>query len=78
MDHTLLTVHLTYFKSNGKFYASGSYKTEYKELYKIFQDVKQMLETKTLPGLNEGHDFFIVLVTVPYHPHNYPQLLGLS
>jgi len=69
-------VRLTYFKSTGKFYAHGQYRTQAKELYKIWREVEKKLNSGSLPGLMPGHYHeFLVLVNVPSHTHNHPHLI---
>jgi hypothetical protein len=85
-----MLVKLTYFKPTGKYYTSGEYTTEIPPiqlgnsvqgavhgppLWKVWDEVKGMLEAKRLPGLVDGHSDFWVLVDVPDHPHNHPHLV---
>ena len=72
-----MEVKLTYFKPNGKFYATGSFEvSEGKLIHEIFDLVAEKAVAQKLPGFNEGHGEFIVLVDVPQHPHNHPALIN--
>ena len=66
---------LTYFNSHGKFKYEGTYRTFKSELYQIFDEVREMHSARKLPGLVQGHSEYIVYITVPTHPHNYPSLI---
>jgi hypothetical protein len=73
-----MKVKLTYFRVFGKYYGDAEYTSELKPgtaLYVVWDAVEIMREARTLPGLVEGHDEYIVLVDVPEHPHNHPVLL---
>ncbi len=66
---------LLYFKSSGKWYATGYFEVDGKrEMIDIWQDVKKMMVSGCLPGLVSEHSEFYVLVTVPGHPHDHPRL----
>ena len=69
-----MKVNLIYFKPNGKFYSEGSFETEERHLFEIWNEVDVLVRTKTLPGLTEGAGGYIVLIDVPEHPHNHPHL----
>jgi len=71
-------VELTYFKQSGKYYTSDSYISEKSSLLDIWEEVREMIRNKNLPGLIEGADEFIVLINVPYHTHNYPHLFNIK
>jgi hypothetical protein len=71
-------VELTYFKQSGKSYTSDSYISEKSSLLDIWEEVREMIRNKNLPGLIEGADEFIVLINVPYHTHNYPHLFNIK
>jgi len=71
------TVHLTYFKPNGKFYAVGEFEVSAgKPIHEIFDLVAEKAVAQKLPGFNEGHGEFIVYVNIPSHPHNFPALIN--
>ena len=70
-----MLVKLTYFKDTGKYYTSGEYETVQSDLGDIWDEVRAMGRTKTLPGLCQGHSDFIVSVVVPDHPHQHPRLI---
>ena len=70
-------VYLTYFKPNGKFYATSKFELDAgRPIHEIFDLVQEKAVAQKLPGLNEGHDEYIVLIDIPAHPHNYPQLVN--
>lgn len=68
-------VKLNYFKSTGKFYSCGSYKSNYELLYQIWDEVESMKRQGVLPGLHPGHHHMIISIDVPEHPHNHPHLI---
>jgi len=83
-----MKVNLTYFKPEGKYYASGEYDTavpvvEFSgppgasgpPLHLILDEVSDLRERRRLPGLVEGHSEYAVLIDVPGHPHRHPHLL---
>ena len=73
-----MVVKLTYFKLTGKLYSGGDYTTTLKAndgIWRIWNEVREMLETGGLPDLYEDHGSFIVLVDVPEHPQNGPHLI---
>ena len=71
----MLKVNLTYFKESGKYYSGGSYQSEHKALYEIWEDVEKMLSQGKRPGLVNGSDGFHVSIEVPEHEHDHPHLL---
>lgn len=73
-----MKVKLTYFKQSGKYYSDGSFDTDKASWPEIFDEVKRLIDQKTLPGLVRGHSDFIVLMDVPDHPHNHPALLNIQ
>jgi hypothetical protein len=71
-------VKLIYFKRSGKYYTSGEYETQREHMFQIYEEVGEFRQQGFLPGLvnrSEGHTF-VVLVEVPDHPNNVPQLIG--
>ena len=70
-----MKVLLDYFKPSGKWYGEGEFETQPKELYEIWDQVKEMLSRRELPGLIKGHSKFITSVDVPDHPHRHPRLI---
>lgn len=70
-----MRVELVYFKKNGKFYGRGVYEVEPQPLYKVWEEIEQLLEKGKRPGLNDGQSGFHVLINVPEHEHNHPHLL---
>lgn len=71
-----MKVILTYFRASGKFYCHAEYETQMKSLLDIWEEVRNMRDTGTLPALVDGHskDYHIT-VDVPDHPHRHPCLL---
>ncbi len=72
-----MKVKLTYFKNDGKYYSTGEYETQWKEMYQIFEQVKKLAELRKLPGLIEDHSYFHVLIDVPEHDNNHPHLIPI-
>lgn len=70
-----MKVNLTYYKQTGKYYTEGSYETGKVCLFEIFNEVRQKVQDRILPGLVEGCSEFIVGIDVPNHPHNHPRLI---
>lgn len=70
-----MTVRLTYFRTNGKWYANAQYKTSVKPLYKIWEEVERKMSARCLPGLIPDHSDYLVVVDVPRHTHNHPHLI---
>jgi len=71
----MMIVQLTYFKSSGKYYSSGSYSTSKQHLFEVWEEVQVMANSRELPDLIRGHSDFTTLVRVPDHPNDYPQLI---
>lgn len=67
-------VELTYFKESGKYYTSGYYTTEKKEMFEIFEEVRALQKVQILPGLVEKHGPYYVSIDVPDHLFNYPHM----
>jgi len=67
-------VKLTYFKPTGKYYTEGEYETEKKWMFEISDEVRQMANTQTLPGIN-GNEWFILIQPEENHPNSYPCLI---
>jgi hypothetical protein len=61
-------VNLKYFKSSGKYYTSGEYRSSLKMYYDIVTEVRQMLRDGHLPGLVVGCKEFDILVEVRNAP----------
>ncbi len=72
-----MQVKLTYFKNSGKYYSCGEYNTECKNMFEIFDEVREKAIYRRLPGLMENHSPFHVLIDVPEHPENYPGLVPI-
>ena len=68
-------VELTYFKPNGKYYASAEYSTQKDALFEIWREVTDFQRQGKLPGLVEGAVEFTTLINVPGHPHSCPHLI---
>jgi len=73
-----ITVELTYFKPNGKYYSQDELKISGlgKPLHEIWSMLEGKVLARELPGLKKGHSDYLVLVDVPRHPHNCPHLLN--
>lgn len=70
-----MKVNLIYYKITGKYYGEGSYETSQDDLWRIWGEVKEMLNKRDLPGLMKGCSEFIISVDVPDHQHNHPTLI---
>lgn len=70
-----MLVKLSYFKPTGKWYSDGEMTVDPMPLYEIWGRVASLAQGRLLPGLQEGHSEFIVLVDVPDHPHAHPHLI---
>ena len=68
-------VHLTYFKGTGKFYSDDVYDTEEVGLQEIWDEVLKMKTEGTLPGLAPNCREFIIIISVPGHPHDHPKMI---
>jgi hypothetical protein len=69
----MLTVELTYFKDNGKYYSGGNFNTHLDDLFSIWECIRQMPKH---PGLSTNwFNSGFILVEVPKHPSNHPILL---
>lgn len=68
-------VNITYFKSSGKYYAEGEYRSEKDNLSDIFKECREMLKSGNRPGLVDGPCEFYAVVESPEHPHNHPCLI---
>jgi hypothetical protein len=69
---------LTYFRafpSFGKYYSEGELEVPMKDLFLIWNDVRELAKLRRLPGLVENHSEYFVLVEVPDHPHDHPYLI---
>lgn len=67
------TIELVYFKDTGKYYTGGSievprYWITEQGCSTIYSAVRELLRTRNLPGLVQGHSNFNVLVQAPV-PH---------
>ena len=72
-------VELTYFKTSGKYYTSGSFPVFKEPISEIRERVKTMIRKGKLPGLREGAgSIYLVLVSVPDHPYNVPAILNIQ
>lgn len=70
------TVRLTYFKLSGKYYSEGTYQTECPYMFRVFEEVEEMLHSGHWPGLapNSLH-YFITLVECPTLEDAYPGII---
>lgn len=67
-----MEVQLTYFKTSGKFYTDGSYTSDKKFPFEVFEEVQKMKDEGKLPGLVEGATEFIIHI---YPEDWYPALI---
>ena len=72
-----ITVRLTYFKRNGKFYDGGEFLASmHTPLFHIWENVRDMQEQGRLPGLIDGAGKgYNILVNAPGHPHDHPHIV---
>lgn len=84
-----MKVKLTYFKESGKYYSGGALEVpddlphdigglkagEVTPMFEIWDVVRHLLITRSLPGLVPKHSPYQVLVEVPEHPHNCPHMV---
>ena len=69
-------VNLTYFKSSGLHYTSGSYISYLQYTHEIFDEVRMLRDAGQLPGISFGtEEKLIILVKVPDNPLSYPRLI---
>ena len=67
---------LTYFKSSGKYYTTGIYYTSEKDMWGVFDEVKDKQARGFLPDLVEGGGReFLIHVDASEHPNGYPALI---
>lgn len=71
-----MNVKLTYFKRTGKYYAEAAYESLNQFPFEVYREVREMLDTETLPGLIEGHSEFVVLVQP--EDDGVPALIGVK
>jgi hypothetical protein len=67
-----MLVKLTYFKRSGKYYWDGNYQTTKKELFEIWEEVRDM---SIHPGLIGKWSEGIIDVDVPRHKNRHPHLI---
>jgi len=61
-----MIIKLTYFKQSGKYYSEGDLEvTNADRPWEIYDQVRTLLKTRTLPGLIEGHSNFTIHVHIP-------------
>jgi len=70
-----MKVNLTYYKPSGKYYSEGSYETNQKHLFEIWDEVRAMGRLGQLPGITTDRNYFTISVDVPEHEHNHPHLV---
>lgn len=62
----MIIVILTYFKTSGKYYSQGELQVaNIDQPWEIYRQVRELLKTRTLPGLIPGHSNFTVHVHIP-------------
>lgn len=70
------TVKLTYFKDTGKFYGDGEFTVDAsKEMFHIFEIVRNLQRRGRLPGMVDGATFAFILVNAPGHRNDHPALI---
>lgn len=69
-----MLVELIYYKRNGKYYCKGDYHTQKSNLLDIWNEVRELQQTKA-PGLEGDAKEFIISVMVPDHPFRHPHLI---
>lgn len=67
-------VHLTYFKSYGKYYSDGTYTSHEEQLFEIVAEARNMARAGRVPGMVGGYKPEFMLINVPSHPHDHPTL----
>jgi hypothetical protein len=62
----MIIIILTYFKASGKYYSQGQLEVSNADRpWEIYEHVRQLLQTRNLPGLIPGHSNFTVHVHIP-------------
>lgn len=62
----MIIILLTYFKKSGKYYSEGQLEVPNTDRpWEIYDQVRELLKTRTLPGLIPGHSNFTVHVDIP-------------
>lgn len=56
------TLKLTYFKATGKFYTSTYHHTNARHHDEIVTELRHLQNIRTLPGLSEGSDSFLIYI----------------
>ena len=72
-----ITIKLTYFKPNGKFYDKGEFlASAHTPLFQIWENVRDMRSLGKLPGLIDGAGReYNIFVEAPGHPHDHPHIV---
>lgn len=61
-----MNVKLTYFKKSGKYYSEGELEiADTIPVWEVYEQIRDLLKTRTLPGLIQGHSNFTVHVDIP-------------
>ncbi len=63
-----MRVKLTYFKESGKYYTEGEYESSKTHAFEVYQEVYEMLNKDTCPGISGRASQFKILV----QPENGP------
>ncbi|WP_291567144.1 MULTISPECIES: hypothetical protein [unclassified Clostridium] len=66
-------IKLEYFKHSGKFYTEEDYTTIKENMINVLDEIKNMKETGTLPGVYGTN--WIIHVNADEHPNGYPLLI---
>lgn len=70
-----MKIKLTYFRKGGKYYSDDEYETSFKDLYDVWDEVREKRRMGVLPGLMKDACEFIILIDAPEHEHNHPRLI---
>ena len=65
-------IKVQYFKTSGKYYASGEYETTHELMHNVFEEFEDMLKRGKRPGLVNGHSGFTAVLNCNRHPMGFP------
>jgi hypothetical protein len=68
-------VKLQYFKQSGKYYAEGEFETDEVQAYHVHEQVRQMQELGTLPGLAAGCREYDIYVDTSALDSHFPVII---
>lgn len=72
---TQWTVTVKYFKTTGKYYGEGEFKSTGGTIWEILNELRGKLDNDIRPGLVDGKNEYIIIMEVPGHPHDHPTLI---